>query len=195
MDFDLGGSAQNLSRSATGGQASQSAMLQDREATHVAFFEICVSENNEKADELAKDGSMMDGCEMAQLMVSTVQWKRERGSRGVATCTLDKKGEGKSIARNRAAASNCRCMRSGKRSKHMKNNREVCSPRHLEKDFIHKLKTWRKRIWKDTTLLGRDPNGETLVWYRKCSGFARCRLGPKRMNRCRKGDTNEYESC
>ena len=25
---------------------------------------------------------------------------------------------------------------------------------------------------------GVDPNGETFVWCRKCSGYARCRLGP-----------------
>ena len=24
-----------------------------------------------------------------------------------------------------------------------------------------------------------DPNGEDLVWYRKCSGCARCRVGGK----------------
>ena len=30
-----------------------------------------------------------------------------------------------------------------------------------------------------------DPNGETLVWCRKWSGCARCRLEPKLMNRCR----------
>ena len=30
-----------------------------------------------------------------------------------------------------------------------------------------------------------DSNGEALVWCRKCSGDARCRLVPKFMNRCR----------
>ena len=30
-----------------------------------------------------------------------------------------------------------------------------------------------------------DPNGEALVWCRNCLCYARCRLGPKLMNRCR----------
>ena len=38
------------------------------------------------------------------------------------------------------------------------------------------------------------PHGEALVWCTKCSGYARCRLVPKLMNRCRpeKKDTDEY---
>ena len=30
-----------------------------------------------------------------------------------------------------------------------------------------------------------DRQGEVLKWRRKCSGFARQRMGPKRMNRCK----------
>ena len=39
-----------------------------------------------------------------------------------------------------------------------------------------------------------DPNGEALVWCRRCSGYARRRLGLELMNRCRpeKKDTQEY---
>ena len=38
-----------------------------------------------------------------------------------------------------------------------------------------------------------DPNGEAFVWCRKCSGYVRCRLGWKLMNRCgpEKKDTKE----
>ena len=38
-----------------------------------------------------------------------------------------------------------------------------------------------------------DPHGKALVWCRKCSCHARCRLGPKLMVRCRpeKMDTKE----
>ena len=41
------------------------------------------------------------------------------------------------------------------------------------------------------------PNDEAWVWCRKCSGYARCRLGPKLMNRCRpeSKDTKEYGKC
>ena len=39
-----------------------------------------------------------------------------------------------------------------------------------------------------------DPHGEALVWRKNFSGYVRCRLRPKLMNRCRseKKDTHEY---
>ena len=37
-----------------------------------------------------------------------------------------------------------------------------------------------------------DPNGEVLV-CRKCSGYARCRLGPKQMNHCKPEKTDTQE--
>ena len=39
-----------------------------------------------------------------------------------------------------------------------------------------------------------DRHGEALTWCRKCSGYARCRLVPKLINRCKpeKMDTKEY---
>ena len=30
-----------------------------------------------------------------------------------------------------------------------------------------------------------DRQGEVLIWYRKCSGYARQRVGPKLMNCCK----------
>ena len=30
-----------------------------------------------------------------------------------------------------------------------------------------------------------DRHNEALIWSRKCSGCARCRLGPQLMNRCK----------
>ena len=36
-----------------------------------------------------------------------------------------------------------------------------------------------------------DPHGEALVWCRKRSGYARCRVGPKLMNRCRPEKTRK----
>ena len=41
------------------------------------LFERFVEEGNEKADELAKDGVMMDEGEMAQVIAGTVQQERE----------------------------------------------------------------------------------------------------------------------
>ena len=39
-----------------------------------------------------------------------------------------------------------------------------------------------------------DRKGEVLIWCRKCSGYARQRIGPKRMNCCRpeQMDTKEF---
>ena len=43
----------------------------------MSLFENCITEGSEKADELAKNGVMMHGGEMAQVRVITVQQKRE----------------------------------------------------------------------------------------------------------------------
>ena len=44
----------------------------------MTLFENFVTEDNEKADELAKDGAMLDGGEMAQIRASTVQRRKKR---------------------------------------------------------------------------------------------------------------------
>ena len=43
----------------------------------MTLFKRCVTEGHERADELAKDGAMMDGGDVAQIRASTVQQKRE----------------------------------------------------------------------------------------------------------------------
>ena len=43
----------------------------------MSLFEQFITEGNEKANELANDGAMMDGGEMAKMRTSTVQQKRE----------------------------------------------------------------------------------------------------------------------
>ena len=43
----------------------------------MSLFERFITEGNEKAHELAKAGTMLDGGVMAQVRVSTVQQKRE----------------------------------------------------------------------------------------------------------------------
>ena len=47
-----------------------------REKQQRALFEKHIAEGNEKADELAKDGAMMDKGEMALTRASTVQQRR-----------------------------------------------------------------------------------------------------------------------
>ena len=77
----------------------------------------------------------------------------------------------------------------------MKMPRTCDGQRWLEKNSKHKMKTWGKALLRGHDMVRRvDPNGETLVWCRKCSGCARCRLEAKLMNRCRseKKATKEY---
>ena len=60
------------------------------------------------------------------------------------------------------------------------------------------LKRWSKAHSGGHDMLRRvDPNGEALVWCRKCSGYARCRLEQKLMNRCWQEckDTKEKGKC
>ena len=44
-----------------------------KEKQEMTLFEKCVTGGNERADELAKDGAMLDGGEMAQISASTGQ--------------------------------------------------------------------------------------------------------------------------
>ena len=70
----------------------------------------------------------------------------------------------------------------------------MSGPRWLEKDFNPKLKRWGKVHLGGHDVVRRvDPDGEALVWCRKRTCHARCRLGPKLMGRCRpeKKDTKE----
>ena len=68
-------------------------------------------------------------------------------------------------------------------------------PRGTEEDLNHKLKMCGKAHVEEHGMVRRvDPHGEALLWCRKCSGYARCRLWPMLMNRCRpsKKDTKEH---
>ena len=60
-------------RSSTSNKAHRS----KKEMQSVSLFENFITEGNEKADELAKEGAMLDGGDMAQVRVSTVQQERE----------------------------------------------------------------------------------------------------------------------
>ena len=56
-----------------------------KEKQDLSLFERFVTEGNQRADQLAKDGAMLDGGEMAQTRASIVQQRREEvGLRGVA---------------------------------------------------------------------------------------------------------------
>ena len=53
------------------------AHLSKKDVQEMKLFERCVTEGNERADEFAKDGAMLDGGEMAQKRASTVQQRRK----------------------------------------------------------------------------------------------------------------------
>ena len=49
----------------------------EKDKQHMSLFEKFVTEGNANADEVAKDGAMLDGGEVAQIRASTVQQRRE----------------------------------------------------------------------------------------------------------------------
>ena len=69
MDLDLGRIAHISSRKHTGrGRACTR-----KEMQQTSLYESFIAEGNEKADQLAKEGAMLDGGLMAQVRASTVQ--------------------------------------------------------------------------------------------------------------------------
>ena len=67
------------------------------------------------------------------------------------------------------------CEEVANKKKHARGN---VRSKVASKDSNHKLKRWRKaHLGGHDTVRRVDPNGEALVLCRKCSGYARCRLG------------------
>ena len=84
----------------------------------------------------------------------------------------------------RTAAIKCRCLRCGRSSKQMKIQVKCEGPKWLQEDSKHKLGRWCKSHLGLHDMVRRVArNGEALIWCRKCSGYARERLGPKLMIR------------
>ena len=72
------------------------------------------------------------------------------------------------------------CVRCGRSSKKIKMPGTGERPRWLGKTPTKKLKRLGKAHLGGHDMVRRvDPNGEALLWCRKCSGYAKCRLGPK----------------
>ena len=63
------------------------------------------------------------------------------------------------------------------------------------KFLTKRLENWENDSWVGGHDLVRrtDRHGEVLIWRRKCSGFARQRMGPKLLNCCKpeRMDTKE----
>ena len=79
LGFRSGRRRNSSRRDTTRSRGRQGASHQGGEVGHGAFFERFLTEGNERADELAKYGAMLDGREMMQIRASTVQQKREEG--------------------------------------------------------------------------------------------------------------------
>ena len=169
------------------------------------------------ADELAKDGAMLDGTEMAQIKTSTVQ-KKKRSAR---LCSMqlafivwwksgkivqnfcrsrktvvfvDSQGEAKKHRMEWCVvASKYSCMKRGRNSKTMRMTSK-CEGKVDGKRLQPQAGNMGKaQVGEHDIARREDPTDETLVWCRKCSGYAWRRLGPKLVNRCRpeKQDTIE----
>ena len=80
-----------------------------------------------------------------------------------------------------AAVNKYRCMRCGRFSKYTKMPRKCTGPKYLSKP----KGKWGKRNRGGHDLVRRvDRQGKVLIYCRKCSGFARQRMGPNLMNCC-----------
>ena len=90
-----------------------------------------------------------------------------------------------------AEADRYRCMRCGRASIKMKMPGKCTGPKFLSKS----LEKGRRRHLEGHDLVRRmDRKDEVLVWCRKCSGYARQRMGPKLISCCRPEQigTKEY---
>ena len=125
-----------------------------KEKEQMTQFERFVTKGNEKADELARAGAMLDEGFMAEVRADT----RKQGREEVY------------VALQYPASFYCRVEQ-------WKDCEEL-KPKPKEKwSFVDK----RCEGMKHRT---ECRQGEVLIWCRKCSGYAKRRMGPKLMNCC-----------
>ena len=96
---------------------------------------------------------------------------------------IDKKSEGMQHRTEWCAeAERNRCLRCGKGSKNMKLPGRCTGPKFLSKSSSK----WERLCLGGHDLVRKiDRQGEISIWCRKCSGYARQRMGPKLVNCCR----------
>ena len=170
----------------------------------MAKIERFVTDGNQKADELAKAGAVMDEGFMAEARAEATKQEREEvyvALQYVANfhCLVEEwkdceelrpkpKEKWSFVDKRRermkhrteccAEANSYRCMRCGKGSEDMKTPGRCDGSKRLGK--------WRSRHLRGHDLVRRmDRQGEVLIWCTKCSGYARQRVGPDLMNCCR----------
>ena len=179
-----------------------------KEKEKLTQFERFVPGGNEKADELAKAGAMLDEGFMAEARAETMKLEREEVYVALqyAACFhclveewkdceelkpklkekwsfIDRKSEGmKHRTEWCAEADGYRCVRCGRGSTYMKMPGRCTGPKFLSKS----LRKWRRRHLRGDDLVRRmDRQGVVLKRCRKCSGYARQRMGPKLVNCCK----------
>ena len=184
------------------------AHLTKKDKKEMSHFEKFVTEGNEKAGELAKAGAMLDEGFVAEARAKTVPQERELVYAALQYaasfhCLVEewkdceelkpkpkekwvfvdkKREETKHRTEWGADANKYRRIRCGRGSKYMKMPETCTGPKYLSEH----LGKWRKRHLGGHDLVRRvDGQGEVLIWCRKCSGYARQRMGPKLMNCCR----------
>ena len=154
-------------------------------------FERFVTEGNEKADEVAKAGAMLDGGFVSEARAETMKQEREevyaalQYAAGLHCLVEEWKDceelrpkpkekwvfvEHKSeIVKHRtewcAEADKCRCMRCGRGSMYMKMPGKCAGPQVPTKS----LAKWRRRHLGCRGLVRKmDRQGDVLTWCRKC---------------------------
>ena len=168
-------------------------------------FERFVIEGNEKAGELANAGAMFEEASevtagtmkqerkevyvalqyAASFHCSVEQWKdcEELGPKPKEKWSfVDTRSEGmKHRTEWCAEADRYRCMRCGRGRKYMKMPCRCNGTKFLSKSL---KKLGRRHLGGHDLVRRMDTQGEVLIWCRKCSGYARQRMGPQQVNCC-----------
>ena len=182
---------QNLGRTAWSGgkRHSGTAHRTKKEKKYMSHCDKFVTEGNEKADELAKAGAMLDEGFMAEARAKAAQQEREEVYAALQYaasfhCLVEEwKGlqELSSHSRKKSGSSWT------KKSEETKHRTEWCSDAEARK--MYRIKILVQKFGKlEQTTFGRsrlDRQGKVLIWCRKCSGYARQRTGLKQLNCCK----------
>ena len=180
-----------------------------KEKQTMSQFDKFVTEGNEKADELAQPGAMLDEGFMAEATAETMQQEREEVYAALQYaarfhCLVEewkdceelrpkpkekwvlwqKKSENvKHRTEWCAEADRYRCMRWERGSKRTKMPGKCTRPKFLS----WSLEKWRRRhhVGGHDVVRRVDRRRKALIWCRQCSGYARQRMGPKLMNCCK----------
>ena len=91
-----------------------------------------------------------------------------------------------------AEAKQYRFMRCGRDSKYMKMPGKCTWPKYLSEKFV---KCGKRHLGCHDLLRRVDRQGEVLILWRKCSGYARQRMGPKLMNCWKPEQVGTTEHC